>query len=246
MYRTKIKDIVTEFAVPKNIKSSKVLIICSGMPGYPHKAKYEKIIKNFTSRGYYVFIPRYRGTWESEGVLFEKCPCFDVADVIEGIQSEFKELWSGEKFIVQNPKVFLYGTSFGSPAVLLNSKKKEVKKVLAVSPVLDWRTMSETVEPIPKLAKFLPEAFGFGYRIAKDGWKKIEEGRFYNPSFDLSKIDSKKVLLIHAKDDEVISFSSVLEFIKNTKVKNIIAKTGGHGLNIFSVSFKRAVLKFLS
>lgn len=246
LYRTKFKGIVTEFAVPENLKSKKVLLILSGLPGYPHKLKYEKIVREFTLRGYYIFIPRYRGTWESEGKLFEKCPCFDVVDVIEGIQNEFKELWGGKTFKITSPQVFVYGVSFGGPAALFSSTIKEVKKVLALSPVVDWRTMDDTVEPIPVLSRFVSEAFGEGYRIVKGGWKKIEEGFFYNPATGLEKIDTKKVLIIHAEDDDVISLESVRDFVAGAKIKSIFVKKGGHGPEIFSPRFKQTVLKFLS
>ena len=59
------KDIVTEFFPPaRKTKRQKVVIICGGMPGMPGSSY---LLEFFSKKGFWVFNPRYRGTWESGG-----------------------------------------------------------------------------------------------------------------------------------------------------------------------------------
>ncbi len=244
VFRTKFKnDIIAEFVVPEN-KTNKVLIICGGMPGYPAKQKNEKFFDYFTKRGFFVFVPRYRGSWESHGKLFEKCPSEDIRDIIDELPKGFVSLWDKKKYVIKKPEVYLFGVSFGGPAVLLNSKDKRVKKVIADSPVIDWREEENTDEPLETLEPFLEEAFGEGYRVTKEGWNKIKKGNFYNPIAALEKIDGKKCMVIHAKDDRIVSLVPVVPFCKETNSKLILVKTGGHGLNIFEARFKKKWVDF--
>ncbi len=244
--RTKFKgEIVTEFLLPEKA-TNKTIIFCSGMPGYPNKEKFLKLCGFFADSGYNCFVPRYRGSWESAGEMFKNPPEFDVKDIIDELPNGFLDLWEGKKFKITKPEVYLIGASFGGPAVLLNSKDKRVKKVIAFCPVLDWRTMEDTVEPIEKLESFVRYAFGQGYRIAKNGWKKIEKGLIYNPSTETEKIDGKKCLLIQTKDDDVISPTPLKEFVEKTKVNLFEVKTGGHlGIEILDKKFQKKCLEFL-
>ncbi len=228
IFRTKFKgEIVAEFVMPKK-PSNKVLILCGGMPGYPEKSRYESLFDIYTKKGFWIFVPRYRGSWESGGLMFKKSPHKDIQDVIDELETGFVELWAGQKYVIKNPEIVLVGGSFGGPAVLLNSKDSRVKKVIAFSPVLDWREEKNTIEPIPKLAQFVSDAFACGYRIARNGWQKIEEGKLYNPATEQEKIDGSKCLIIHAKDDEVVSAKPLESFVKAVGPKLILVAKGGH------------------
>lgn len=246
VFRTVFKeDIITEFVVPQNLKSRKALIVCSGMPSYPAKQKYLELFELFTKQGFFVFVPRYRGSFESGGKMFAKSPEEDIKDVMDGLEEGFVDFWSKKQYKIKNPQIILLGSSFGGPAVLLNSKDKRVKKVVATSPVIDWREEEKTVEPIDVLAPYVKNAFKEGYRIVGDGWRKIKTGNFYNPMTSLDKIDGKKCMVIHAKDDSVVSFLPVLPFCQKTKAQVILVKKGGHGLNILEQRFKKRTLSFL-
>ncbi len=244
--RTKFKgEIVAEFLLPEK-STNKTIIFCSGMPGYPNKEKFLELCGFFADRGYNCFVPRYRGSWESGGEMFKNPPELDVKDVIDELPIGFVDLWEGKKYKISKPEVYLVGGSFGGPAVLLNSKDKRVKKVIAFCPVLDWRAEEDSSEPIEKLAPFVRDAFGEGYRIAKNGWKKIQKGVIFNPATSLEKIEGKKCLIIQTKDDDVISLAPLKEFIEKTKTSLLEVKTGGHlGIEILDKKFQKKCLEFL-
>ncbi|MES2224246.1 MAG: hypothetical protein V4469_04940 [Patescibacteria group bacterium] len=246
VYRTKFKgEIIAEFVVPKKM-TNKVMIICGGMPTYPAKEKYSELFEFYTAKGFSVFVPRYRGSWESGGQMFTKSPHFDIKDIMDELPNGFKDLWNGTLFKIENPEVYIIGSSFGGPAGLLNSKDSRVKKVICFCSVLDWRTMDDTVEPISLASQLIADAFGNSYRIVKNGWNKIEKGELYNPTTEIDKIDGAKCLIIQAKDDNIVSVKAVLPFIDKTHSKLWFVSKGGHlGMSLMKKRFAKKCFDFL-
>jgi esterase/lipase len=235
IYRTIFKkQIISEFAKPKK-KTNKVIILCGGMPGSPSK---QDRIESLCEKGFWVFSPRYKGAWESHGEFLKKSPHLDILDVIDGICSRFTELWSGKKYFIKNPKIYLIGTSFGGPAAILNSKDKRVKKVIAICPVIDWRVRSKA-EPMDKFGKFVKIAFGMGYRFSLKNWDKLARGKFYNPIDEINKIDASKIWLFHAEDDKVVNYKSSEKFAKLTGCKFTLLNKGGHSIGKEILTKKR-------
>lgn len=218
------KDIVCEFLPPSRVtKKQRVIIFADGMPTVPAK---KSLLEFFSKKGFWVFTPRYRGSWESNGQLFAKPPEQDILDVISGLHN-FKDLWNGQTYKLNPQQLILVGCSFGGPAVMFASQDNRVNKVISISSVIDW-TKPGKAEPIDFLAKFTEQAFGNGYRISKNGWNKIKSGKFYNPVGSLQKIDGSKILLIHAKNDDVCRYSETKKFAKITNSKLITLPRGGH------------------
>ncbi|MFH1501041.1 MAG: prolyl oligopeptidase family serine peptidase [archaeon] len=245
IYRTIFKkEIISEFAIPKS-KTNKVIIICGGMPGGPSK---KEVIELLCKKGYWVFAPRYRGSWESHGKFLKKSPHIDILDVIEGINKGFVDLWSNKKYLIKSLEIFLLGISFGGPAAILASKHPKVKKVLAISPVIDWRVDSK-VEPIDKLGKFVKIAFGNGYRFSFSDWNKMKNGKIYNPITELEKADPNKIWILHAKDDDIVLVSPTIKFAKLTGCRLTLFKKGKHSIVkkiLYKRRFQRKIFKFLT
>src|SRR5271169_2690380 len=116
MLRTRFaRDIVTEFLPPARRKIQRVIILCDGMPSIPRK---QPLAEFLSTKGYWVFYPRYRGGWESGGEFLQRSPHLDILDVIDGLQREIRELAFGKRFRVQADEVFVIGGSFGGTAAL--------------------------------------------------------------------------------------------------------------------------------
>jgi len=230
--RTRIKkDIVCEFVPPLRTKQSgtrmpnRVIILCGGMPGYPGGKK--DLMAFLSQRGYWVFIPRYRGSWESGGSFLKISPDHDVIDVIDQLPKGFPNLWSGKVYKISRPQVYLVGSSFGGAAVILASRDPRVRKVVALSPVTDWQITSKE-ESIDALSIFARVAFGNGYRGAKKVWDKLKSGTFYNPAHDALSIDGEKILIVHAKDDTIVPAKTSVAFSKQTGARLMLLPRGGH------------------
>lgn len=226
LLRTKLAgEIVTEFLPPVGKDSNRVVIILSGMPGFPGGKL--AVAEEFAKKGYWVFIPRYRGTWESGGTFLKYEPTKDVLDVLDALPKGFKDAWSGEKCKVDPKDAVLIGSSFGGPAALLASRDARVKAVIAISSVVDWRKES-SVEPLDFMYRFVGEGFGEAYRVSRKDWNKLKNGVFYSPIGQLEHIEREKIFMIHAEDDEVVPILPVKHFAKRARVRLKTYKYGGH------------------
>ena len=189
MFRTRFaRDIVTEFLPPARAlgtrasKRQRAIILCDGMPSIPRK---QPLAEFLSSKGYWVFYPRYRGAWESGGLFLERSPHLDLLDVITGLSREFRELAFGRRFCVSVDDVFVIGGSFGGAAAILASLDPRVKRVVANCPVVDWAILSREEKKEtsnPSYAAYIRAAFGNGYRLSDKNWKKLRGGKFYNPA----------------------------------------------------------------
>lgn len=224
LLRTRFKkEIVCEFLPPAR-KSLKAVILCGGMPAYPAK---KDLAIFLAKKGFWVFLPRYRGSWESGGKFLKKSPHKDIIDIIDELAKGFKSLWDGKIYKVKPARIYLIGSSFGGAAVLLASQDSRVVKVMAFSPVIDWRVESKE-EPVDFMAKFVKLAFGNGYRFSQKDWNKLKTGKFYNPMSVARKIDGNKIFIIAAKDDKIVPIRPAKNFAKITKCKILLLKKGGH------------------
>lgn len=228
IYRTRFRSgILAEFLPPEKTNGhNKVAIVISGQPGYPGSKR--DLLMRLSRKGYFTFVPRFKGTWESEGTFLEASPHEDIISMIDELPLGFRDIWSTAEYRIHNPEVYLIGASFGGAAAILASRDPRVKKAAAISPVTDWREQEHTVEPLDMMNDFVEKAFGPAYRSSPLAWKKLARGDFYNPVHEQSTIDGSKLLLIHAKDDRVVHFEPAEKFAKETKAKFIALATGGH------------------
>ena len=203
---------MTEFLPPLR-KSNKVVILSVGAPGYPGGK--EALMRHLAHKGYWSFIPRYRGTWESDGTFLEHSPEEDIRILMDEITKPFQDMWSTTEYVISSPEIYLIGGSFGGPAAILGSRDVRVVKAVAISPVIDWRAQENTVEPLHLMSEYVPKAFGSMYRADPQVWEKLSEGNFYNPIDEKESIDGKKLLIIHSKDDVVVHFGPAQSFAKD-------------------------------
>jgi pimeloyl-ACP methyl ester carboxylesterase len=225
------KDIVAEVMFPEK-QTGKIAILASGLPSSPSK---NKVLQFLATQGYVAIFPRYRGTWESEGNFLEKSPAEDIKDVIMDLVKKryVRDLKTNDKKFVRVSVIHLFGGSFGGPAVLLNTRLPIVKKVIALSPVLDWSVGGKD-EPFDFFVRFSREAFGgaFRPRHQKD-WQKLIKTDFYNPIAHTLRIDGKKVFIIHCKDDTNVPYDPIISFAEKTGATYYLKPKGGH----FGISF---------
>lgn len=229
IFRTRFKkEIVAEFILPKRA-SRKVIILSGGMPGYGRR---DDVMNFLSEKGYWVINFRYRGSWESGGSFLELSPHQDVLDIVEQLPKGFVDLAGGKKYKILKPEVYLVGSSFGGPAAILASRDPRIKKIAALSPVIDWRIDSK-LEPLDWMGKFTRNAFGNGYRFAQKDWDKLKTGTFYNPIHEIGSLDAQKICIFHAKDDEIVYYWPSEEFAKVLGCTFHSYRAGGH----FSMSY---------
>ena len=194
------------------------------MPGYPGSSA----ALFFAKKGYWVFVPRYRGSWESGGAFLRSEPTKDVIDVIDSLPQVFNDLWNRRRYKVKPDELYVFGSSFGGPAAIFASLDKRVTKAIAISPVIDWRDMRNTDEPLDWMFSLVRNTFGNAYRVTKLNWNKLKTGKFYNPMTASGQINSSKLLLIHAKNDTTCRYTMTKRFANKNKIKLITLNKGGH------------------
>jgi len=218
------KDIITEFFPPLNRRSRKVMIFCSGVPGSPDK---DEVLEFWSKKGYWTFFPRYRGTWESAGTFLKDSPEKDIFDVIESLPRGFKDYWTEKKYQVTPSVINIVGSSFGGPAAILASRDPRINKTICISPVVDWIEENKS-DPLDDLYKLLRDAYGNAYRVSKRNWNKLAKGNFYNPAKQIREIDGRKIIIFHAKDDDIVLLKPVAKFASQTGSRLVVLEKGGH------------------
>lgn len=222
--RTRFKrDIVSEFLPPIR-SSSKVVILCTGIPSYPSQ---KEPMEFFSKKGFWVFLPRYRGTWESAGDFLKESPHEDIIDIVGELSNGFENLWSGEQFSIEPSSIYIIGSSFGGTAAILASSDKRVTKIIILSPVIDWR-QQDKAQSLDKLQSFTAGGFGNGYRTTSGGWKKLKTGKFYNPTTFQGEINASKIVIFQNKDDSIVPYQPALEFSKKNDCRLVLSKSGGY------------------
>lgn len=222
--RTRFEDeIVAEFWAP-NKPSRKAIIILDGCPSVPSK---HKVGEFFAKKGYWVFHPRYRGSWESDGIFLEESPEEDVLIVAEGINAGFRNIYDGIEYLLDVDDITVVGASFGGAAAILSLKYPLIAKAIALSPVIDWKAPSKE-EPFDFFIYMLQEGFGPAYRSDEFAWKKLQSGKFYSPKADAAQIDTSSLFVVHALDDKVVPVAPLREFSIKKKFKPLYLKKGGH------------------
>lgn len=230
MFRTRFKkEIVAEFLPPaRTRKTDRVIILCDGMPSIPRK---QALCEFLSRKGYWVFYPRYRGAWESDGNFLEHSPHEDILDLIGELPRGVKDIAFGQKFSLSPQRIFVIGGSFGGAAAVLASLDPRVSRVIANCPVVDWSilTGSEKAETSnPSYAAYIRQAFGRSYRLSDKNWNKLHSGTFYNPAHHIREIDPSKIMMFHAKDDPYVPWRSVERFARKTGAKLKLLSRGGH------------------
>lgn len=244
------KDIITEFLPPYRGNSAGAIIICDGLPSVPSK---QSVLEYWSRRGFWVFHPRYRGTWESAGNFLDHDPTEDVLEVVRTLKKGILLPHGKNIEVLPTPEitqVTIFGASFGGTVALLASLSSDVDKVVAFSPVVDWRAeLKNTIEPLSDLKTYLRNGFGEAYRFSDSDFDRLgNDPQFFNPIVHLNEYDPKKLFIIHAKDDMIVSLSAVEHFIGFTGCTHIMKRYGGHLSSSVSTRFfaGRSIRRFIS
>lgn len=218
-------EIVTEFIVPEG-GTEKVIILATGAPGYPRQTDTAMFLMK---QGFAVFIPRYRGSWESKGEFLKEPLQKDILDVLHELPNGFSDVLGKNRYKIDPKKVTIIGSSFGGPAALFAATDPVVTKVIVICPVVDWQSPSID-EPFDVLRLYMEKGFGEGYRISRETWEKLEVGEIYNPVSHVTELKeyADKIWIIHTLDDRSVSPVSIQKFAKDIGCKITTLKKGGH------------------
>ena len=188
-----------------SVKSNKLVIVASGCPSDYNETE---IIQFLNIQKIDAVSFHYSGTGESKGVLFRR-PQDDLQDVVNFYLKKYKT-------------VILLGNSYGGYAALSCANIQGVERVVAVSPVINFKRV-KNIETLPKyLSSGRPGFYRFDEGVFSDFLKKESLP---------NDIKSSKVTVIHGKDDEQIDSREIIAFCKKNNAKLCMLPAGHISLN---------------
>ena len=226
--RTRFRnEIVAECSTPASGSSDvEAIVLATGVPSVP---KHKDVLQFWSRKGYWVFYPRYRGTWESDGCFLDRSPALDITDIAEDLShyTSVRDLFTGTDIPCQPSRIHIIGVSFGGPAAFFASNHTSVTSATAISPVVDFREESDA-EPMDWLYQFLGEAFGGAYRFSDNGWSKLAAGDMYNPASHTDAITPAKCFIVHGGRDVIELPATVSRFAARTGIPLRMNGRDGH------------------
>jgi len=214
----KYKGVFFEYLIPKKV-STKIpfIILCDGLPSIPYQKNFMNILVNL---GYGVLYPRYRGAWESEGIFLEKETGKDISDLAERLVKGLDL----EGINLTATQITLIATSFGASVALSIAKDKNIKRIIALSPVLDFRKFSN----LNSLKKFLQKMYPSVYRFTNITWDNLASGEAVPSSSSINRNLAPKIFLFGGKQDKEISSLKLISWGKRMCITTRIYDNLGH------------------
>lgn len=222
IYRGRQGDIVFEFSISPT--SQATVILCDGLPSVP---KQHQVMNLLQSKGYDIFFPRYRGTWESGGSFLAQSPTLDIKELIGLIKGgSVKELYGGQEFNT-NSVIYLVGSSWGGTVALSLADDTDVARVIAFSPIIDFvsHQQSNHVQSLQWLKQFVRRAFYQGYRFEDKDWESMLSGELFNPALELRP---NTAAVVYDKSDKEISSVDIENYCQNSGARAVEVANIGH------------------
>jgi len=202
--------------------------LCDGLPSVP---KQKRLMNHLAENGFFVVFLRYAGTWESGGEFLKRPPTQDIEEIIKLTKGgTFTELYAGKKFHVSGLPVYLVGSSFGGSVVLAMANNGDIKKIVAFSPIVDLTTHNDSgnEQDLLWLGDFIKKAFGMGYRYDDAQWKKMAEGKLFNPPQKIDNARAGDILLFYGAKDSEVEPDKIEKYAEKNGINAIADQNQGH------------------
>jgi esterase/lipase len=221
------------------------------LPGFPGKDDFRELIGIFFDRGYHVFVPKYKGSYQSLGTFLSKNPVDDLVAFTEHLErGEVKSLWDNEKmsFIINKKIVAAWGFS-ASIALGLAAKSVKYSHIILASPIWDFSKHNEKGDEydLVKITEFVRRAYKNCYRFKfKDINKKLSKFSEIKPEYYVQTLAEFPILVFHDPNDNRVAFSHTKEILPLFSNITYIEHYLGHGLNDYLISaFWKEIDKFV-
>jgi len=229
-------------------RNADVVII---LPGFPGRNDYNEIIEVFFERGYHVFVPRYRGSYQSSGTFLSKSPVDDLTMFTRNLRKgSAKSLWDMKKHNFKINKIILVASSFGGAVASgLVAKEPGFSHLILASPVWDFAKHNENgdEQDLEHLTSFVKRAYKNCYRLSFDNLRnRAMKFKDINPVNYIHGLIDFPVLVLHDPNDKVVAFRHTKEMLTNLNKATYIEHYLGHGLNEHLINaFWKEIDKFI-
>ena len=200
-----------EFALQN--RSADAIII---LPDFPSRNKYDNLISLFYGRGYHVFVPRYRGSYQSGGKFLSKNIIDELAGFIDALEKgEVKSLWDMKKKEFKINRKLLIGYDFsGAIALGLAAKTQKFSHIMLIAPIWDYSVYNSQngEQDLNEISEFVKRAYKNCYRYTfKDIVKKLKKFQELRPEYYLPLLKKTPILVMHDPNDKAVPFKHTKE-----------------------------------
>ncbi|QVL57039.1 MAG: alpha/beta fold hydrolase [Simkaniaceae bacterium] len=179
-----------------------------------------RVSKEFTSRGYDLFIMDYRGFGKSRGKLSERALCHDADYCYNYISTRYPE-----------NQIVIYGRSLGTGIATYVASHNDPKNLILESPY--FSILDLTPRQLPYLPRFLIPML-LKYHFRTDQW--------------IVRVDSP-IHIFHGTEDELVPFDSstrLLKLIKEKRNASLISiENGKHNHLRFHPTYQKVLDQIL-
>jgi len=220
--------------VYSDLRAKRAIIFGYGLLSSPRRHD-DPIIRKFVQNGFVVFLPRYYGTYESDGVCTFENAVDSLLDAIKLVKKRCaRDIRSNDVAKWNAEQIILSGGSFGGAAALVaGAKSRSVRKIISIAGPTDWRTQRGT----SAYRLMWSIAYKNTWRCSKAAWKNLINGKLDLNAVDYAKVlRDKDVMFIHGSDDKIVSLrhSKILfEKLQGGKGNHkliVIKDVGHHGI----------------
>lgn len=199
------------------------VILAPGIPQY--LTKYHPFVGTMNKLGVNLFVPSYKGTWESPGNFSIKGAIKSIENTIKFVKNGAgKELYDNKIVNWQQKIIILIGFSFGSLPVLLS--KEEVNKNILIHPFVNLKIHEKfNGEDLNKTFNFVREAYQSVYRLSPS--KIIKELRELNYPANKNSLQ-----IISGKEDKSIPKEEIDWLKMKYKKSNHVEVDVPHTINL--------------
>ena len=208
------------------------------LPSLPSHNSYENQIKFWFEKGYHVFMPCYRGTYQSNGKFLSKNIVEDILDFVDEMnKGVVKNLWDGKKSEFRiNKKILVAGGFSGAFACGIAAKSDLFSHLILASPIWDFESHnSEGNElDLDALLDFIRKSYKNCYRFNFKSLKKaVVKCKEAHPNYYLPRLLESKfpILVFHDPNDKNVSFAKTKSVVEKVPNATLIEHYLGHGLS---------------
>ena len=250
---------IVGFFYPLEVGKSVAVINLAGAPGFGDSGN-SKTAQVCNSFGVSYLNPDYIGMCRSDGEFNFKSSVETIYECVDFLTGKLlgTDIKTGKKIEKQKfNEIILLGSSFGGSIALFveKFKKTEIKKIILVAPVTNWKTQNNksTIEPINEFLNVMNVGMKNVWRgFSNSEWPEIIKGniREMNPIDNTNLLADKEIFIFHGNKDKSISWKDSEKFFEKIKneglVKNVFfekLKNFGHSGSAVSEGLKRALSK---
>ena len=205
------------------------------LPGFPSGNDFNDLISFFYEKGYHVFVPRYRGTYQSTGVFLSKNPIEDMSFFLDNLEmGSAKSVWDMKKENFKiNKKILVSGSFGGAIALGLAAKSGKISHIILQAPVWDFEAHNAegNEQDFEKTTEFVRNSYKNCYRFRfKSLKKKLGKFEELGPEYYLPRVKQIPILVMHDPNDKEVLLRHTKENMNSLERGTYLEHYLGHKL----------------